>query len=136
MKHIALITLLAAQAFALPALAQSPTRGCPAGTVFSIVRMSTIKPEGSMAGFEEAAKDHVKWYRDHGYKDNQISSSPVLETSDNGKTWTVSKTKVFAIHKNDPGVQAKEQDAAWNAYVAKYRANSDIASTTVVCLPK
>jgi hypothetical protein len=132
-------TFLAAGALAavsVPAFAQAPEKACPAGTVFSVVRVSTIKSTGSMAGFDDAVKDHIKWYRDHGFKTNEISTHPVLETMDKGKTWTVSKTQVLSIHKNDPGQTVGAHDAAWNAYVAKYRANSDITSESFVCLPK
>src|ERR1700743_3341436 len=122
-------------AAALPAAAQNAD-ACPAGQVFSVVRMSTIKPTGSMDGFNEAVRDHVKWYRDHGYTTNDIASHPVLETKDQGQTGTVSKTQVFSIHKNDPHVPRDKYDAAWSAYVAKYRANSDITNEMFVCLPK
>ena len=122
-------------ATALPAAAQINV-ACPAGQVSAIVRMSAIKATGSMDGFKEAARDHLKWYRDHGYTTNEIISYPVMETKDQGKTWAVSQTQVFSIHKNDPGVPREKIDAAWNAYVAKYRANSDITSETVICMPK
>jgi hypothetical protein len=126
---------LVALAVAQPAAAQLAT-ACPAGQTTAVVRMSTIKPTGSMAGFSEAARDHLKWYRDHGYTANQITSYPVLETKDQGKTWAVSQTQVLSIHKNDPGVPRDKRDAAWDAYVAKYRANSDITTETYVCMPK
>jgi hypothetical protein len=122
-------------AAALPAAAQNAD-ACPAGQVFSVVRMSTIKPTGSMNGFFDAVHDHLKWYRDHGYTTNDIASHPVLETNDQGQTWTVSKTQVFSIHKNDPHVPRDKYDAGWSAYVAKYRANSDITNEAFVCLPK
>ena len=121
-------------ATALPAAAQI-TNACTASQVPAIVRLSTIKPTGSMAGFADAAHDHLKWYRDHGYTANDITTYPVMETKD-GKTWTVSQTQVFSIHRNDPGVPRDKQDDAWKAYVAKYRANSDITTETVICMPK
>jgi len=140
MKYSARTLAIAAGCFvslttALPAAAQISS-ACGADQVPAIVRLSTIKPTGSMAGFAEAARDHLKWYRDHGYTANEITSYPVVETKDEGKTWTVSQTQVFSIHRNDPGVPRDKIDDAWNAYVAKYRANSDITSETIICMPK
>ena len=137
MKSVALFAFVTVAGFALSANAQTSVKTCPAGTTVSMVRISTIKPTGSMAGFLEAVQDHAKWYRDHGHTADEITSSPILEKSEDGKTWAVSKTRAFSIHKNDYGVpKAEEEGAEWKAFVAKYRANSDIESVTVVCLPK
>jgi hypothetical protein len=118
---------------ATPALAQ-PMSSCAAGTVPSVVRINTIKP-GQRAAYDQAVRDHIKWYRDHGYTDNDIMVMPVMETPDHGKTWTVSQTQALSIHRNDPGVPSGAYDAAWAAYVAEYRASSDIATQLLTCLP-
>jgi hypothetical protein len=39
-------------------------------------------------------------------------------------------------HTHDSEVPHSMKDAAWNAFVAEYRANSVIDSTTHVCLPR
>lgn len=135
MKAIALIAAAALASVALPAAAQTPGSLCPAGTAAGVVRLSTVKSTGSMDGFLQAVKDHLKWYRDHGYKTNEIATYPVLERPAGG-AWTMSKTQVLSIHKNAPGVPTAQQDDAWKAYVAEYRANSDITSESYVCLPK
>jgi len=124
---------LAVALIAAPALAQ-PMWSCPVGTVPSVVRINTIKP-GQRAVFDQAVRDHLKWYRDHGYSQNEIVVMPVMQTSDYGKTWTVSETQALSIHRNDPGVPMGVHDAAWNAYVAEYRASSDIATQLLTCLP-
>ncbi|HEX4182595.1 MAG TPA: hypothetical protein VHY34_04990 [Caulobacteraceae bacterium] len=132
---ISLAGICAAFVFAstAPALAQV---ACPAGTAPSAVRVSTIKPAGSMEGFRKAATDHLKWYRDHGYKTNEIITAPVMETTDRGKTWAPSRTQVLSIHRNDPGVPQSKRDTAWRAYVDEYRANSDITTEVFTCLPR
>jgi hypothetical protein len=119
---------------AAPASAQFAKGACPAGTVPSLIRINTIKP-GQNALYEKAAKDHLKWYRDHGFMDNDITATPLLETTDHGATWTASSTKMLSIHRNDPGAPTSMHDAAWAAYVAEYRASSDIMTEIPTCLP-
>jgi hypothetical protein len=118
------------------AFAQPAASICPAGTVRSVVRINTISPTGSMAGFQAAASDHLKWYRDHGYTANEIITAPVLTSADGGRTWTPSPSQVLSIHKNAPGVPRQDMDAAWEHYVAEYRANSDITTEVLTCLPQ
>lgn len=117
----------------LPAIAAP--RPCPAGQELATIRVSTLKPSGSRAGFEEAARDHQKWYRDHGVKDNLIYMTDVLEYDKQGG-YAPSTTKVLAIHLNPPNPKTVVRDAAYAAFVAKYRANSDIASEAIACVPK
>ena len=114
-----------------PALAQ--VRNCPAGQQWVVARVSKIT--GTQAGFDDAVHDHIKWYRDHGYKANTIITGPVMERSDKGEP-TASKDMVLSLHLDDPGVPPEKYDDAWRAYVAKYRANSQIVSETSGCLPK
>src|SRR5262249_11002752 len=117
------------------AAAQSAASLCPNGTLATI-RISTIKPTGSRAGFEQAAKDHMKWYRDHGFKDNEQIIADVITMDEASHGPVVSKTEVMTIHYNPAGAAVAMRDAAWDAYVAEYRANSDIASEHTACLPK
>jgi hypothetical protein len=123
-----------ALALATP-VAAAPAKTCPAGQELVVLRISTLKPTGSRAGFEEAARDHLKWYRDHGFKDNQQMVLDVFDFDQKTGATTVSKTKVMTIHYNMPDPKLIKRDAAWNAYVAKYRANSDIGTEELVCLP-
>ncbi len=116
---------------AAPAMAASPCKvGEPA-----IVRVSKISPKGSMAGFKKAVADHIKWYRDHGYtKDRQVIAA-VMTFDPVKKVMLEAPDQVMTIHTHSTDVPLEKHDAGWAAYVAEYRANSDIATETLVCLP-
>jgi hypothetical protein len=97
------------------------------------MRVSTLKAGGSMAGFAEAFRDHKAWYASHGLKADRFTSAPVLESVDG--SFKPSVTKLLTIHVYGSTATPK-RDAAWEAYVAKYRANATIESETRTCLPK
>lgn len=114
-----------------PAAAPAGADVCPNGDV-ARVRVSKIKPEGTMAGFMEAVAAHAAWYRSHGYRIDQ-SVAPVITYP--GGVPTVSKDEVMTIATGDD-VPRDKRDADWTAYVAKYRANSDLLIEKAVCMPK
>ena len=114
---------------AVPALAASP---CPTGRTATI-RVSAIKPTGSMDGFRKAASAHAGWYKSHGYKTVQ-SIVPVLSYDQPTDSERVSATEIVTIRTGDD-VPRDKHDAAWDAYVAQYKANSDIVAERRVCLP-
>ena len=97
------------------------------------MRVSKLKPGGSMAGFAEAARDNAAWYASHGLKTEKFITAPVYEQSDGEPKPSV--TKVMTIHVYGSATIPKH-DAAWDAFVAKYKANSSIDSETRACLPK
>ena len=104
---------------------------CPGELV--AMRVSKLKPGGSMAGFAEAAKANAKWYTDHGLKADRFITAPVYEQSDGEAKASV--TRVLTIHVYG-GTEMPKHDAGWDAFVAKYKANSSIESETRACLPK
>ena len=106
---------------------------CAAGGV-TIVRISKITPTGSMAGFEKAVADHAKWYADHGLKD-VIVAAPILKYDAASKSLVKVGDQEMTFHMHSTPVPMDKHDAAWNAYVAEYRANSDITSETMACMP-
>ena len=118
---------------AAPAFAAPDSAVCPNGVVAN-VRISSIKPTGTRAGFDAAVRDHIKWYRDHGFTANEQVVADVLDR--NGDALGVSAKEVMTIHYNPPNVPSSQHDAAWDAFVAEYRANSDIVAERTVCLPK
>lgn len=129
---------LFALAFASPAFAvdaPSISQFCAPGQVPAVIRISAIKPTGSRAGFEEAARDHMKWYRDHGFTQNNQVVLNAIDIDPATHLPVVSKTKVVTIHYNPPRAAEVKTDAAWDAYVAKYRANSDILTEQLACVP-
>ena len=128
LKSIILATLLASGSEALAAGAAPACNGDLVG-----MRVSSLKPGGSMAGFADAVRDNAKWYASHGLKDDRFAMAPVFESTD--KTYKPSVTKAMTIHVYG-SAEAPKKDAAWEAFVAKYQANSKIDSEVKVCLPK
>jgi hypothetical protein len=103
----------------------------------AVVRVSQIKPGGSVDGFVQAVAAHLAWYRSHGFTENRIFASRVLESDASGQTRYSEKT-VLTYHFNPPGMgnPPGRGDAAWNAYVQLYRDNSEIRSEYVTCMRK
>jgi hypothetical protein len=95
------------------------------------VRLSKIKPGGTMAGFNQAVAAHIAWYKAHGFKMTQ-RVAPVLVTA-NGKQ-QVSRDEVMTFSAGD-NVPRDKHDGGWDAFVAKYRANSTVEKETIVCMP-
>jgi hypothetical protein len=119
----------------LPALAQSVGAGVCDGDL-AVIRVSTIKP-GAMSGYMEAVAAHLKWYRDNGIKDNQIITAPVIVPGADG-SMKKSDKEVLSFHINPPGPDRTPNrgDAAWKAYVEKYRATSTMDREWMACMPK
>lgn len=98
------------------------------------MRVSKLKPGGSMAGFSEAAKANADWYKAKGLRDHQFAVAPVLARADG--TMKPSVDRIATLHVNGATPPDRKNDAAWDAFVAKYKANSSIESETRLCLPK
>ena len=96
------------------------------------MRVSRLSPDGTPAGFLDAVKDHKAWYASHAMKDDSFITAPVLSARKGGVAASVNE--YVTIHSY--GTTQPKHDAAWNAYVAKYKANATIVSETQFCLPK
>lgn len=108
---------------------------CPSGNL-AIIRISTITPKGTLAGFQKAAADHAKWYTSHGYSEDQIVAAPVLLFDAATSKLNKSPDTVITFHYHSHDVPQDKHDKAWDSYVAEYNANSEIKSTTLVCMPR
>jgi hypothetical protein len=137
-KSSVLVATLISGIMAAPALAQTTastsTVTCPVGQQQATLRVSEIT--GTRAGYDQAVKDHIQWYRDHGYKENTITSSAVWGLGLGVPLVQSTTPQVLSIHRNPPGVSKEKQDAAWQAFTSEYAANSKILATIVACLPK
>jgi len=125
--------LTAAAVAMLPAAAGAQSSApsvCKTGDL-TRVRLSKIKPGGTMAGFNQAVAAHSAWYKAHGVRLVQ-RIAPVLITM-NGKQ-QVSTDEVMTFSTGD-SVPREKHDAGWDAFVAKYRANSDVEKETIICMP-
>jgi hypothetical protein len=90
-------------------------------------RVSKLTPKGTAAGLAAALAAHKAWYAKAGLKD-MFTMGPVLV----GDKPSTSEFASLHVHGAAPG----KHDAAWDAYVAQYRANSTITSEATYCLPK
>ncbi len=132
--------IVIATAFTLPSVparAATNTELCANGSV-AVLRVNSIKPASSRASFEQAVNEHMKWYRDHGFKENDMEIVDVLTFDRASQTSGIATSQVMTIHRNPPGADKTLalRDAAWQAYVAAYRASSSIVSENTVCMPK
>jgi hypothetical protein len=96
------------------------------------MRVSKLGAAGTPAGFLDAVKDHKAWYASHGFKDDSFVTAPVLVPAKGGMKPSASEYVTFHVY----GDKEPKHDAAWDAYVAKYKANATIDSETRFCLPK
>lgn len=83
-----------------------------------------------MAGFRNAVTAHTRWYQSHGFAIAQ-QAAPVLVYA-NGKVQP-SANEVMTISTGDDVPRAKH-DAGWSAFVAQYRANSEVEKEAIVCM--
>jgi hypothetical protein len=126
------LALAAALAVAAPVLAQAPAPTMAprcAGEV-QVVRVSKLKPGASVADFEKAVAQHMAWYRSHGFTQNEQRIGRVMTPQG------LSEDTVMTVHVNAPGVPRDKRDAGWEAFVAAYRAISDVTSENLVCFAK
>ncbi len=126
-----LLVLMTAGLIAGPAAA---VELCPGGQP-AVMRVSKITPTGSMAGFREAARDHVNWYRTKGLPVTQFTA-PVMVYSAKAKAQVASEREIMTVRLGSADVPRGKQDAGWAAFVAKYKANATIVSETRTCWPK
>lgn len=130
---LAALAAMAVPALAGAALAQTAEQAAAVckGDV-TRVRLSKLKPGASMADFDAAVAAHKAWYEAHGYKLTQ-TLAPVLVWKDGAPTVSPDEVMTFATGENVP---RDKQDQGWGAFVAKYRAVSEILTEKVICMPK
>ena len=121
----------AAAALALATAAADAAGTCGADQMVTM-RVSKLSASGTSVGFLDAVKDHKAWYASHGMKEDAFVTAPVLVPAKGGLKPSASEYVTFHVY----GAKEPVHDGAWNAYVAKYKANSTIDSETRFCLPK
>lgn len=114
-----------------PTAAQAGT--CPGGDM-TTVRVSQLKPGGTVEGLRKAMADHARWYADHGFTADKFAVGQVMAYDRALRRRAPAKDRFVMLHWHTSDVPRAKQDAAWQAYVAQYAANSRIESTTVVCM--
>jgi hypothetical protein len=131
MKRI-FVVALAVAAVAQPALAQNL---CPNDTSPAVIRLSKLKPGGTMDGVRKAVADHAAWYKSHGYAADRIFLAPaIVPVADKPGSFELAPDQYYTVHLKAVNVTKDKQDAAWAAYVAEYNQNSEIVHTDVLCV--
>jgi hypothetical protein len=103
------------------------------------VRVSQIKPGGSVQGFMKAVEAHKAWYRANGVSDNDIVAARVLVRDEKtGQPVRYSDTDVMSFHLRPPAPSRtpNKNDAAWQAFLKLYRDNSDLKTEYWACIPR
>ena len=126
MKRLLAAAMLAAAA---PALAAGP---CGADAMVTM-RVSVLTPKGTPAGFMDAVRDHKAWYAGHGFRDDVFATGPALVGEGNALERSSRKFVTFHTYGSEAN---PKHDSAWDAYVAKYKANATIESEQRFCLPR
>jgi hypothetical protein len=99
----------------------------------TVIRDSAILP-GKLPLFEKAVADQTVWYARHGASATPKLLRIVRRDPQTGATsYAVDEAMTATIHQ--PGVASAPHDAAWDAFVAEFRASSTIKSETAVCWP-
>ena len=132
-----LYLIVAAAVHATPAFAQTAPPAC-FGDV-ATVRLSQIKPGGTVQGFLKAVEAHKAWYRANGITDNDIVAARVLAKDDKGQpTNKYSETEVMSFHLRPPAAARtpNKNDAPWQAFIKQYRDNSDLKLEYWACIPR
>jgi hypothetical protein len=121
---------------ATSALAQNASAACDGD--ITVIRVSTIKPGGSLQQFLEAVAANKAWYRANGVNDNDIFAARELVRDSASGTMKYSDTEVLTYHVRPPARARvpNRGDAAWNAFVKLFQENSEIKTEYQVCVPK
>ena len=128
---------IAALLYAVPALGQTAAPACFGD--MATVRISHIKPGGTIQGFLKAVEAHKAWYRANGVTDNDIVAARVLVRDEKtGAPVKYSDIEVMSIHLRPLAASRtlNKNDAAWEAFVKLYRDNSDLKSEYWTCMPR
>jgi hypothetical protein len=134
MRILAKCLLVAAMAVPA-AFAQSAPAAPPCDGRLTIVRVSTIKPEGSMDKFMAAVTAQKAWYKSHGLGD-MIFASKIVSRNADGKFTGYSTTEAISYHfyaKNTDTMPT--HDADWDAFVKMFADTSTIKETYLTCVP-
>ena len=128
---------IAAVLYASAASAQTAPPACFGD--MTTVRLSQIKPGGSVQGFLKAVEAHKAWYRANGVTDNDIVAARVLVRDEKtGLPIKYSDTEVMSFHLRPPAASRtpNRNDAGWEAFVKQYREHSDLKSEDWTCIPR
>src|SRR5579863_8045963 len=99
------------------------------------VRVSEIKPTGSVEGFLAAVAAHKAWTISHGLTNDEIFATRVILRDEKSREQTYSTKELMTFHIHGSRQPGPKHDEAYDAFVKLYRDNSDIKSAYDICLP-
>ena len=105
----------------------------PCGGGYELIRVDTINP-GKLDEFKEAVRGNQAWYTAHGMKDKVLLGQVVNMQGPNGSAAFATDTAMTVHTGIDPNADEPAHDAAYGAFVAKYKDSSIIKSTMMVCV--
>ena len=104
------------------------------------VRVSLIKPGGTIQGFMKAVEAHKAWYRANGVNENDIVAARMLVKDEKtGLPGTkYSDTEIMVIHLRPPAAARtpNKNDAGWQAFLKQYKDHSDLKHEYFACVPR
>ncbi len=117
------------------AFAQSSAPACD-GEV-AVVRVSAVKPGGTMEGLLAAVAAQKEWYKANGAPD-EIFVARVIEGDRKTGARKYSETVALTYHirPQTPVQLPNRGDAAWNAFSKLFQENSEIKNEYTTCMPK
>jgi len=133
--RVALILTVSVALYATSAVAQTAMPACNGD--IATVRISHIKPGGSMQKFMDAVAAHLAWYRANGFKDNELVTSLIIVKDEKTGAMKYSDTDVISYHLRPPAREKIKNrgNAAWSAYVKLYAETSEITNEYSTCMP-
>jgi hypothetical protein len=132
---IACATLCLSAAAQTPAAPKSAPAPPPCDGVVVVVRLSEIKPGGSIDKFLAAAAAQQDWYRAHGVTDNQIVTARIVAHDLDNDAYAYSDKEVISYHINPPTANLA-RDAGFDAFVKLFQETSIIKESYTTCMPK
>ena len=131
MRQLLILAALSIFPAFLPA--QTPPLACD-GRI-ATVRVSEIKPTGSVEGFLAAVAAHKAWTLSHGITNDEIFATRVILRDEKTHEQTYSTKELMTFHIHGSRQPGPKHDEAYDAFVKLYRDNSDIKSAYDICLP-
>ena len=108
-----------------------------AGDIVTVRRIE-MKPPATIEQYLQTMDVHRAWYRQHGFKNNEIFAGRILVTDPLTGDATYSTTELIAYHVRPPyGPNTTTvTDPDWIAFHKTYDAISRIKDQYQVCMPK
>jgi hypothetical protein len=130
--------MIAAMLLALPAPAFAQAKPVASAEFCTDGALATVRINKvtDMATFKDAVTANAAWYAARDRKDRVVYVPVIVKDKDKNLTG-ISTAEAMTVHYYPGNVKSEiEMNDEWKAFVAKYKASSELVSETVACLPK